>query len=244
MNCAVCFSEKQKHFLQNNGFDLFRCDSCGLVYVFPMPDEKVLKDFYDGYHKTKQYRSKLASKVRRAKSRIARIRKYVRGGSFLDIGCNVGFAVEAARQFGYEAQGIDIDGASVDAANGIFKLCHFDKMSAQEMAGSGRKFDLIYCSEVIEHLTELDDFIQAILCLMNNNSIVYLTTPDLGHYKLKKPFLKDLNSWDGIRPPEHLFYFSKKNLNILFERHGLLPVSFQFSTKPTMKVVLKKKNVN
>jgi ribosomal protein L11 methylase PrmA len=86
----------------------------------------VLEDFYAGYHKTKQYLSKLESKLRRAKNRVARLRRYSHGKKFLDIGCNVGFAVEGARQLGYDAQGIDIDGEAICVARDTFNHCGFN----------------------------------------------------------------------------------------------------------------------
>ena len=82
-----------------------------------MPSDEELNDFYNNYFKTKQYTAKLNSKIRRAKKRIKSIYKHAKGKRFIDIGCNVGFAVEAARQIGLDAHGIDLDGSAINVAN-------------------------------------------------------------------------------------------------------------------------------
>lgn len=241
MLCPVCENAGQVLFGQKLGYDLFRCPSCELLHVFPMPSAETLNEFYDGYHRTTQYRSKLASKLRRAKKRIRRIKGQVKGSTFLDVGCNTGFAVEAARQLGYDALGIDVDAMATAEAAKVFPDCSFSTLSVQQLAESGKQFDLIYCSEVIEHLTELGGFLDAIAKLMKPDSVLYMTTPDVGHFTLRKPFFREpLMTWDGIRPPEHLFYFSKANMAQLFKRYGFTRVHFQLSLQPTLKIVVQR----
>jgi hypothetical protein len=65
-----------------------------------MPSDETLNAFYDNYHKSAQYLSKLDSKIRRAKKRIRSVNWFKKPGKFIDVGCNVGFAVEAARLLG------------------------------------------------------------------------------------------------------------------------------------------------
>ena len=58
--------------------------------------------------------------LRRSRRRLARIRRKVAGGRFLDIGCNGGFTVEAAREHGFEAFGIELDAVSLVYAQDHF----------------------------------------------------------------------------------------------------------------------------
>jgi len=46
----------------------------------------------------------------------------------------------------------------------------------------GKKFDVIFCGEVIEHLFSPDELLDEIKCLMHENSIVILSTPNLSYY--------------------------------------------------------------
>lgn len=45
-----------------------------------------------------------------------------------------------------------------------------------------KKFDVIFCGEVIEHLFSPDSLLEEIKLLMHNDSILVLSTPNLGYY--------------------------------------------------------------
>ncbi|OGH03177.1 MAG: hypothetical protein A2798_01975 [Candidatus Levybacteria bacterium RIFCSPHIGHO2_01_FULL_37_17] len=45
-----------------------------------------------------------------------------------------------------------------------------------------QKFDVIFCGEVIEHLFSPDDLLKEIRLLMHKDSILILSTPNLGYY--------------------------------------------------------------
>ncbi len=211
------------------------CQLCGLLHVSPMPAQDELFDFYQNYSKTDQYLGKLASKLKRAKKRIRIASLFRQRTTFLDVGCNAGFAVEAARQLGYDAFGIDIDPVAIAHAKKQYPECQFDVASIEELAENRSKFDFIYCSEVIEHLPNLSEFVPAIKSALSPNGLLFITTPDIGHYSLPK----DLMSWDGIKPPEHLLYFTKKSLTQTFSNYGFSSIRCTFNFKPTIKAIIK-----
>jgi len=240
LECPVCQDSQQQPFGDKDGYSLYQCQGCEFVHVFPIPSDDELSAFYEDYHKTHQYASKAASKTRRARKRIQRLQSLTAGRRFVDIGCNAGFAVEAARSLGWQALGIDIDSIAIEEARRLFDDASFEAISVQSLAQKGEKFDLIYCSEVIEHLPELDSFLESVSGLMHEQSLLYLTTPDLGHFKLRFPFRGEpLLSWDAVRPPEHLFYFQKNNLSDLLTRTGFSQIRYQFSLQPTIKAVVR-----
>ncbi len=216
------------------------CNTCDLIFVDPMPSDDALSDFYDNYHKSAQYLSKLDSKIRRAKKRIRSVNWLKKPGRFIDVGCNVGFAVEAARSLGFDARGIDIDAKAIEVAQSQFSQAKFEVRSVQDLAESGETFDFIYCSEVIEHLSELDSFFTALVKCLSDDGVLYITTPDNGHFSLPNEFSK-LVEWTSVRPPEHLMYFTKSSVTPLLKRHGLRSIKMPFSFKPTLKIVAKVK---
>jgi SAM-dependent methyltransferase len=223
-----------------NNYHFVRCLKCSLIFVDPMPSAEELTNFYDNYHKSGQYLAKLNSKVRRAKKRIRGASLFIQKGTFIDVGCNVGFAVEAARSLGFQARGIDIDSAAISVAQEKFGKSLFEIRSVQDLAQSGETFDFIYCSEVIEHLSELDSFFAALVQCLKEDGILYITTPDNGHYSLPSDFSK-LIDWTSVRPPEHLLYFTQSSIKPLLRRYGLNFIKIAFSFKPTLKIIAKLK---
>ena len=231
--CPSCATGPGRPFGHKDGFSLYTCETCELTYVAPMPTTAELSEFYREYYKTGQYRQKLDSKVRRARRRIRRVKRRVGGSRFIDVGCNVGFAVEAARQCGFEALGIDIDAVAIDEARSLFSDCRFEHCSAEAVAASGQQYDVVYCSEVIEHLPDVAVFLQAIRKLVAERGLVFITTPDLGHRSVRR----DPYAVDFIRPPEHLLYFTRRSIERVMRRQGFTRVGFQQSLKPTLKVL-------
>jgi SAM-dependent methyltransferase len=237
MNCPVCECPKHASIATKNGYAIHRCEECRVLFVHPFPSAKELFDFYNNYHKSKQYKDKMQSKIKRARSRIASLR---RSGdlAFLDVGCNLGFATEAGRMLGYRATGIDVDADAVERAQKHFPGASFRAVGIEVLAAEGQKFDVIYCSEVIEHLVNPYEFLCSIRAVMAEDAVLFLTTPDVGHFSLPKKIDK-LVEWTTFRPPEHLIYFDKYSLGLLFKRAGFGSVKFRFGFKPTLKVVAK-----
>lgn len=235
MKCHVCSSEESNFFLKKESYILYKCQLCSLIYVDPMPDAVELNNFYSNYHKTKQYFDKSASKVRRAKKRIKTISRFASNKTLLDVGCNIGAGAEAGRLIGFDSLGIDIDDDAIKKAKIFFNQSKFECISLKELNARGKTYGIVYCSEVIEHLPELKNFMKSLYDALDKNGILYITTPDIGHFSLKNSIEK-IKEWDSIRPPEHLIYFNKKSLRTLLLNTGFAKVKFQFSFKPGIKV--------
>ncbi|MEX1667976.1 class I SAM-dependent methyltransferase [Zhongshania guokunii] len=237
MECPSCQRTNATLFGSKNSHDLYQCQHCTLIYMHPMPSTDALADYYHNYHKTPQYTRKLQSKQRRAAKRIWSLKRLCKGKRFIDIGCNAGFAVEAARSLGLDALGIDLDNASIDFARRQYPLAKFQTIAAENLASQGESFDIIYCCEVIEHLANPHTFLDALYAMLNDGGVLFLTTPDIAHFSVKRNLLE----WTAIRPPEHLLYFAKASLKQLLEAHQFSKVNFRPNFKPTLKVVAQKR---
>ena len=102
--------------------------------------------------------------------------------------------------------------------------------------GGEHLFDAVYCSEVIEHVPESRSFVAAIAGLMRPGAVLYITTPDISHWR--RP--KDLISWDGFSPPSHCVYFNPANLARLLAAHDLAVFKRFVSWKPVIKLLARK----
>lgn len=233
MNCPICENETAQPFGTKNGYALEKCSRCESLFVNPMPSATELSAFYQDYHKTAQYRSKLASKIRRAKKRIRRVRWRGKGKSFIDVGCNVGFAVEAARQLGFDAVGVDVDEIAISEARSLFPAARFEVADVITLAAEGAVFDVVYCSEVVEHLADPRPFVAALKQILAPGGRSFITTPNIAHASLPA----DLMTSDEIRPPEHLLYFTPSSLTDLLADAGFRSTHLQWTNKPTLKVI-------
>lgn len=234
--CPLCAGTDCAFYGEQDGYRLYRCGRCSALAVWPMPSDEQIAAFYQSYHKTAQYTGKLDSKLRRAKRRIRILRRRTPrrpGRRLLDVGCNAGFATEAARQLGFDALGVDIDGASIEAARGLFPRARFQVADVAALADGGQRFDAVYCSEVVEHLPRPVAFLSALRRCLRPGGRALLTTPDVGHRSLPS----DLIGTDMIRPPEHLLYFNRRSAQEALTASGFTNVYFLTTFKPTLKIL-------
>lgn len=203
--------------------------------VHPLPTGAELAAFYESYVGTTDYTKKRTRKLARSLRRIRKLMRKVRGKQFLDVGCNYGFAVAAARQLGLDAHGIDIDGTAVAASVQQFGP-HYEQRSIEDYAASGAKADMVYTSEVIEHTLDPNSFARALGTILRPGGALYLTTPDGGHWRVPK----DFPQWEQVIPPEHLLYFTARGMKQMLERHGFTQVKFKPTLKPGMRVTARR----
>lgn len=236
-SCPVCRSANQEHSLDYNDCAIYRCNDCGTYYVHGMKENADTADNYENAYDggTTGYFRKVEKKLRRSRGRIRQLRKYVKGGRFLDVGCNGGFMAEAARQAGFDAWGVEVDGVSVAYAKEHFPENHYFH-GLVENFHPDEGFDLVYSSEVIEHIPDVNAYMSAVVGLMKPNAILYQTTPDIAHWSQPR----DLTRREGFNPPHHCIYFTTRSMRMLLENHGLEIVEKRFAFKPGIKFIARK----
>ena len=235
--CQICNSPNAPLYATKDGLCLYKCESCGLVYLDPMLSLESVSNLYsDAYcGTTTGYFAKADKKLRRARRLLKKIRNKASGNKFLDVGCNGGFTMEAARETGFAAHGIELDGASLDYARKNFPGNDYFQGTVQQYQTT-MQFDVVYCSEVIEHVSDVNSFLSAIAQLMKPNALLYLTTPDIGHWR--RP--KNIYEWDAFCPPSHCLYFNPSNLAKLLVSHGFDIIKVRWAWKPGIRLYAKR----
>jgi 2-polyprenyl-3-methyl-5-hydroxy-6-metoxy-1,4-benzoquinol methylase len=222
---------------------LFQCKACRLVWLDPLPDAEGVKSMYDDAYSgaTVGYFSKVPQKLARSRGRVRALVGFLQGGgagkAFLDVGANGGFMAEAAREVGFEAVGIEPDPASV-----VYARAHYPGITVvqgllEDADLGAQRFDVAYCSEVIEHSTDCNKFADKLASVLRPGGFLYLTTPDISHWR--RP--RDLGRWDGFTPPAHCLYFNPRNLSMLLGRHGFDVVRRRFAWKPGIKIIARRR---
>ena len=234
--CVICGDYSKQPLGVKGDYNLVRCSKCGFCFVNPMPLDDELCAYYYSYKGNKAYISKTDKKIRRARKRIGRWMKLAPGHAFLDVGCNAGFAVEAAYRLSLQAVGIDLGEDAVKAARNLFPHNEYYVAGPVDFVQTSRHFDFIYCSEVIEHTNDPAAFVKALHELMTTRGILYLTTPDAGHLRVPENFL----TWHSVHPPSHLCYFNKSNLRQLLVNHGIEVIKYLWNIKSGIKVIARR----
>ena len=233
--CRACGGERTGAYAEKDGYAYARCADCGFVFLEPMPAAEALAALYDGGGGVISETSypKARSRLRRARVRAWRFGRHLAGRDALDIGCGGGFVAEAMRRRGARASGLDIDRQAIAYAARTFPECRFYREDMTDFAGRGLAYDFIHCSEVIEHLPDIEGFMAALAQITRPRARVYVTTPDIGHWRVPG----DVTAWDVFSPPAHLQFFTRRAIAILFERHGFRLRRVYFKLKPGLQVL-------
>ena len=252
--CPACGNPARSLRYAEGAYRLWLCQGCGLGYCDPQPDQAQLESTYtDAYAgATVGYFSKVARKLARSRGRVRHMVGYLDRPfdapprkRFLDVGCNGGFMVQAAIEQGFDAYGLDPDPVSIAYAQTHYPKGHFThaflenyeaRVKVGPVIGPDDRFDAIYCSEVIEHAPDPNAFVRALARLAKPGAVLYLTTPDLGHFMVPR----NLAKWDAYCPPDHCLYFSRASLGALLQRHGFKPLVFRLAIKPGIKILARR----
>lgn len=102
------------------------------------------------------------------------------GLKILDIGCGGGLLSEPMARLGAEVTGIDVTAPAISAAKihaeSMQLAIDYQVITAEDLAASSAKFDVIYASEVIEHVADRPLFVKAIATMLAPNGVVVITT--------------------------------------------------------------------
>jgi 2-polyprenyl-3-methyl-5-hydroxy-6-metoxy-1,4-benzoquinol methylase len=231
--CPVCEGSSFTKLFEKGGEPFVRCNGCTLVMINPRPVyADIIHTYIHGY--SAGYIDKKDKKIRRAKRMVRRLSRVVPRGCWLDIGCSAGFTLRVAREAGFDAYGVEVDPLGVKYATEVFGLKNVAVGSFEEQRYPDEFFDVITVVEVIEHVPNLNNFCSELKRTLSRTGIIYLTTPDVAHWRTPKP----LHRWEAILPSQHLYYFSKTTLQRLLEKHGLKIVKKRFNLKPGLQVIV------
>ena len=98
-------------------------------------------------------------------------------GSLLDVGCGFGYAIDFWQQTGRgEAVGVELADYGREGARHLGATIYAERLE-DCAALAGRRFDVVYASEVIEHVPDPAAFIELLSRWVADDGVLILTTP-------------------------------------------------------------------
>jgi len=207
-----------------------RCSRCRLVFIDPMPRRDELPALYPPhYHNFDGPRNALSRFLfERYYAHHCRIaaRLLPAGGAVLEVGAGSGDLLAHLRARGVRrVAGVEIsrDGRERACAKGL-DVFH----GTIEEYETDERFDLVFMSHVIEHVTDPVGTLRAARRLLNENGHLYLETPNVGALDARV-WKAD---WGLIHYPRHLYLFDRATLADVVRRAGfsVLRQSFEMNS--------------
>lgn len=222
--CPVCRSQDARPAFEKEGFSHFTCRGCQAIYLFPVPSESTLSDYYVA--KEAQTRSSQCWEREEHDYRhyeaiwdeaLRDIERKAGRGPLLDVGCGGGQFLAFARGRGWDAlEGIEhAPGAAAVARERSGAEIHSVDFLHSGLA-SGR-YAAVTMWNVIEHAPDPRAFVAEVSRLLRPGGLYVADCPNrfgLTMRVIGAPAYV-------VMPPEHLTYFSHRSLRRLLEDGGL-----------------------
>ena len=138
----------------------------------------------------------------------------VRERRFLDVGCGLGYLLDAAQDRGFAVVGIDYNRSAVDW---IARKYRFPATCGDFMAYEGEPCDAVTMLDVIEHLPRPFDALAKAASLTRPGGIFVVSTMDSDSLVSR---LLGRRLEDFRRTREHLYFFNRRTMRAGLEQAG------------------------
>lgn len=230
MQCLLCRIPMNK-YLYKNGYWIYRCPRCHLGETDLKKEYDVfVKEFYSqGYYEGDPTRSAYASYeadkpliVRNMKKFLSFISAKKPKGKLLDVGCAFGYFVELAISQGYDAYGFDASRFAAKTASELVGKSRIKEGTIQSVSYPKGSFDVITLFDVFEHLQDPLNDMKKLSSLLKKDGVILIATGDTKSIAARI-FQR---RWTFYIPPQHIFFFHRRNVRELLHAAGLTPRSW------------------
>lgn len=213
-SCPLCGNDAKFQFTKLKE-QYFRC-GCGFVFISPRPSEAELREVYlkqgDEYWTTERMVS-FAFSPTKSRREIKFVQRFVSGGTLLDIGCSTGSFVKAAREAGFDAEGVDISAPAVRLGQKLGLPLHVLDTLAEQL---GKTYDVVTMWATVEHLSDPRTHLNRARGMLKAGGLLFVSVPNYAGISQKL-----LSKWDRYVGNGHLNYFVPRVLRQALEAEGL-----------------------
>jgi 2-polyprenyl-3-methyl-5-hydroxy-6-metoxy-1,4-benzoquinol methylase len=198
-----------------------RC-SCGLVFKrSETATQKLSENLRDADHYDAAYFRRYE---RRRRRRIAKSRRQILDalevaprGRLLDVGCSLGYALEAARTLGLDADGIDLSSHAIEHCRGL----GFDAKPGTLTAipASDATYSVAILKHVFEHTPEPRKALAELKRVLVPGGALFFAVPNANYFKARRS-PQTSRFFRGEAGRAHFVYYSPATLSQLLESEG------------------------
>ncbi|MBF0456435.1 MAG: class I SAM-dependent methyltransferase [Nitrospirae bacterium] len=220
--CKICGGETDDLIIKSiagefNTYDVFYCGSCGVGITSPVPSNADMKRLYaiGGYREKTGKRfipfvEKFILFFRHMRKN--RIKKYVRTGRILDIGCGRGLFLSVMKDAGWEVAGVEFDEAAASNAASYYGIDVISGEPSTWKFGEA-SFDVITLNHVLEHIPNPKELIQTCHRLLKAGGLLVVAVPNLDGIQSKA----GRKNWFHLDVPYHLYHFTDTGISSLLD---------------------------
>lgn len=233
--CYLCGGNSKVPVIRIGPHAVSCCTSCGLGFLdppVPQGEKGVIydEDFYTGQNMVKD----TADGVQECVSKVRLVQRFVRSGRLLDIGCGLGYFLEAARRRGFSVFGMEGAGFAMEYVHREFGIPVVPAPVETTTLEEGT-FDAVTLWHVIEHLPDPLAALRKIRSLLRDGGILIMETRNYRGYDARAQGER----WGGWAFPHHLWHFDPGSYSLLVEKAGFRVVRLKIHNSDHVKKAIR-----
>ena len=228
-NCPICLGGNLQnkfdcidHSTTKEKFIIVSCETCEFNFTNPRPEDNLLSKYYKSEmyishtNNTKGLFNWMYHTVRKyaIKTKLKLLKKVSAKKNHLDIGCGTGEFLNACKNSGYKTKGIEPSELARKQAINNFNLSVSKNTSLRQFEND--EFNSISMWHVLEHVPTLHKTIKELNRILCDNGKVLIAVPNQKSWDAE--YYKEF--WAGWDVPIHLWHFSEKNIEKLFNKYN------------------------
>mgnify|MGYP006078893099 FL=1 len=217
-NGSVPFLNCKDHLVSGEMYEVMINDKLDMLVTSPIPPS--LDEYYDSKEYQSHNKSKNALldklynsvKKRSFKRKVSLFHKEKDTQTILDVGAGTGDFLLYCKNLGYNIAGTEptLKARKQAQEKGLELLQDINSFA-------GKKFDVITLWHVLEHVPNLYENIDHLKSLLSENGQLFVAVPNFKSYDAN--YYKEF--WAAYDVPRHLWHFSQKTIQTLFEAVNL-----------------------
>ena len=228
-NCPVCGSphsslkfKAKDYTVSNEMFHIVTCDSCRLIYTNPRPAAHEAGPYYhaSAYISHSDTNEGIVNKLYHAvrkftlQSKTNWIESEKKGTKeLLDVGCGNGHFLAAAKEKGWNINGVELDPETAARAANLTGLTIAPSLKEIDPA---KEFQVITLWHVLEHVYELDEYFQFFKSRLAKDGKLLFALPNPASFDAT--YFKQY--WAAYDVPRHIYHFTPATIAALAEKYG------------------------
>lgn len=224
ISCNLC-GQRGFKVIEDDGAPLkvLQCESCSLVFVYPLPDRTELEEHYDDSYYRDWLHTQKESRIRMWTNRLNKLKRFRSGGNLLDVGCGEGTFLQLAKENGWKTSGTEVSSyAARYAANasGADIFCG-------EIPNAGypeNSFDVVSIWHALEHVRDPKRYLEEIQYILKPDGLLVIAVPNLNNLVMQIAYRiikrRKLKLFSKDEKEVHLYHFSAQTIQAYLDITG------------------------
>lgn len=223
-SCPLCSGSDASVFCEFPEITWVKCD-CGLVFKRDesMPEVEYREEYFgDREGRRRKYVERRRRRVGKSRSQILDVLNHTPPGPLLDVGCSLGYTLQAAVDLGLPATGVDVSEHAV-------KVCREQGFGAEigtfhELPFDDGTFQIVIMKHVLEHTPRPREALREIRRVLRSGGGLFIAVPHGAYRKARRNPAEYRWFRPDLHGGEHYVYYTPATMSRMLREEDFEPV--------------------